>query len=253
MNAVFNLVFISMLWLTGHVEIPAFHDSHGKVIYHETMEGAKPFANAHRIECGSWPYAMNIVTDPVFQGRKAVRFEIRKDQELVQNGKRAEVTIIKGLPGKDMWYSFAVYFPSIGLEVDSQREIISQWYQDGSPSMSLRIRNDRLYLEVGPKEALRKQFDIAAIEKNRWHTIVLHIVHAHGAEGRVDVWYDRKKVISQTGGNMYDDVLPKWKIGLYKAAFKFGTSAAERRIIFFDDIRVGSSAASYQDMEPRAK
>ena len=52
------------------------------------------------------------------------------------------------------------------------------------------------------------------------------------------------------GGNMYDDVLPKWKIGLYKTAFEKGTSDVNRRIIFFDNIKVGNENAAYDEMIP---
>jgi len=232
-------------------DLPISEPVSDAIVYRETFEGIRPFLEAYRVECGWWPYAVNVVNEPVFQGSKAVRFEIRKDQPLIQNGKRAEVTIIKGLPGAEMWYSFAVFFPSEGLEPDTKREVISQWYQEGTPSMSLRVRNNHLYLEAGPEPDLRKQHDIAEIRHDQWHTVVLHVIHDPGEGGRVEVWYDSKKVLSLSGGNMYKNVLPKWKIGLYKAAFKKGTSTAERRIIFFDDIRVGNSTASFEEMLPR--
>ena len=109
------------------------------LLFYETFEGKKPFLGAHGIEAGDWDYALQYVTNPVYRYRssKSVRFEIREDQHLVQNGKRAEVTIIKGLPSKNMWYSFAVYFPTDGFAKDSQLEVINQWYQHGSPATSL--------------------------------------------------------------------------------------------------------------------
>lgn len=221
-----------------------------KLAFYETFEGRKPFSSAHNIETGDWDYALRYVSVPVYRGEKSARFEIKNDQPLVKNGKRSEVTIIKGLPGKNMWYSFAVYFPTDGFTKDSQREVINQWYQDGSPATSLRVRNDRLYLETGSEKENREQIDIGFATKDIWHEFVLHFIHSHSSDGLVEVWHNGKKVITHKGGNMYNNVLPKWKIGLYKAAFKFGTSDVTNRIIFFDNIKVGNEKASYNDMVP---
>ena len=65
------------------------------------------------------------------------------------------------------------------------------------------------------------------------------------------MWYNGKKIITHSGGNMYNDVLPKWKIGIYKAAFKHGTSDVTKRILFFNNIKVGTELNSYNDMIPR--
>ncbi|MEX2232402.1 MAG: polysaccharide lyase [Cyclobacteriaceae bacterium] len=151
---------------------------------------------------------------------------------------------------KNTWYSFAVYFPSVGYEYDDEREVINQWYQNGSPATSLRTQRDRMLLETGNTEDSRKQYDIGAISKNRWHTFVFHFIHSYGTDGLIELWYDGTKKLTIRGGNMYDDILPKWKIGLYKSAFKYGTSAVNRRIIYFDNIRVGNEKATYATMRP---
>lgn len=220
------------------------------VIFFENFESKEPFKRAYNLEIGKWDYALQYVSNPVFEGKKAARFEIRHDEPLVKKSKRAEVTIIKGIPGKEMWYSFTVFFPEVGFEIDSAREIINQWYQEGSPATSLRVRNDQIYLETGPNPSDREQFIVCTATKNTWHQFVLHFVHDHGSNGLIEVWHDNKKVITHHGGNMYDDVLPKWKIGIYKAAFKFGTSSRTRRVVYFDNIRVGNSSATYESMRP---
>ncbi|MEX2232400.1 MAG: hypothetical protein WD824_09585 [Cyclobacteriaceae bacterium] len=65
-------------------------------IYKETMEGLIPFSTAHDLDVGDWDYALQFVKAPYFRGLKSARFEIREDQLLVANGKRSEVTIVKG-------------------------------------------------------------------------------------------------------------------------------------------------------------
>ena len=221
------------------------------LIFEETFEGRSPFAQAHLIETGPWAYALQYVDAPVFQGRKAVRFEIRKNQPLVKNGKRSEVCIVKGLEGtitKETWYSFMVYCPSAGYAYDTDREIINQWYQDGTPAMSIRTHKDRFLLESGSSPSSRRQYDLGAISKNRWHEFVLHVIHSPHSDGLVEVWRDARQVLTVQGGNMYDSFLPKWKIGLYKAGFKTEKSLVDRRVIYFDNIRVGNKNAGFKDM-----
>jgi len=236
--------------VSTHRYIKAFRLPSNSLLFHETFEGEHPFNKAHRIEKGNWDYAMRYVTNPVYRGTKSVRFEIREDQPLVQHGKRAEVTIIKGIPVNNMWYSFAVYFPQDGFAKDSQREIINQWYQNGSPATSLRVREDRIFLETGSDIDNRKQVDIGFVTKDTWHEFVFHFIHSHNTDGLIEVWHNGKLVIKRSGGNMYDDVLPKWKIGIYKAAFKHGTSDVSKRVLYFDNIKVGDDQASYDDMNP---
>ena len=221
------------------------------LIYEEKMEGSAPFSTAHGMEVGTWDYALQFVTSPVFQGQKSARFEIRIDQPLIQNGKRSEVTIVKGSDGditKDTWYSFSAYFPTDGYEFDSEREVINQWYQDGSPATSIRTQEDRFLLESGNTMDTREQYDLGPITKNTWHEFVLHFIHSYGSDGLIEIWHNGTKVLTVNGGNMYDDVLPKWKIGLYKAAFKTDNSLVTKRVIYFDNIRVGNSNATYADM-----
>ena len=220
------------------------------LIYFETVEGPTPFSTAHDLDVGSWDYALQFVTSPFYKGLKSARFEIRKDQPLVADGKRSEVTIVKDEVQKDMWYSFAVYFPSVGYEYDTEREVINQWYQSGTPATSLRTQKDRILLETGNTESSRVKIDLGAIPKDTWNTFVIHFIHSYGTDGLIELWLNGTKKISRTGGNMYNIRLPKWKIGLYKSAFKDNTSLVSKRIIYFDNIKVGNSTSTYETMIP---
>ncbi|WP_114777570.1 heparin lyase I family protein [Botryobacter ruber] len=226
------------------------------VIYSEDMEGTAPFSSAHSLEVGDWPHAMQFVTSPVFRDAKAVRQEIRDTDPLVKDGYRSEVTIIKGenLPGIDMWYSFAAYFPSDGFAFDSERDMINQWYQDGSPATSLRIQNDRFLLEAGNESGKfdnRATTDLGEVTKDVWHTFVFHFIHSYGPDGLIEVWHNGTHILTRNGGNMYNNgILPKWKIGIYKSAFKYGTSLIHHRVLYYDNIRVGNKDSKFDYMYP---
>jgi hypothetical protein len=238
------------------------------LIFEETFEGPTPLSTAHSTDFGA-DHAFRVVTSPVYRGTKSARFELRETDPLVNSGKRAEVSIIKGTSSRDRWYSFAVYFPADGFTIDSQQEIFSQWHQSAdkhlgespqSPATALRIKNDRFYLDTGynadkvsdgvyPES--RKKIDLGLVTKDTWHEFVLHFIHSYGKDGLIEVWHNGKKVITHKGGNMYNSAsMPKWKIGVYKAAFKHHRSDVNKRILYFDNIRVGNQNATFDDMTP---
>jgi hypothetical protein len=116
-----------------------------RLVFEETFEEANPFSTVVDVENCRRDYALEIVTHPVFQGYKAARFEIRKDQPLVGSSKkvRSEVTIFKGDDDdrftREMWYSYSIYFPSIGLEYDDESECINEWLEDGSDETNIEV------------------------------------------------------------------------------------------------------------------
>ena len=113
-------------------------------IFEETCEGADLFPLSgdvidltHSVESCELDWTLSRVTSPAFQGTKAARFELRKDMPLVGSSlrHRCEVVVIKGTEDErftpdDMWYSFAILFPTVGMETDLlSRDIINQWFQ----------------------------------------------------------------------------------------------------------------------------
>jgi hypothetical protein len=128
----------------------------GNSLFAETFEGPTPFAAVENTDFGT-PYSFSVVSRPVYKGSKSARFELRDTDPMVSNGTRAEVTVVKDAVQREMWYSFAVYFPADDFAPDTKTEIISQWWQAGdnhlgeansSPATALRIQNDRFILVI---------------------------------------------------------------------------------------------------------
>jgi hypothetical protein len=211
--------------------------------FFENMEGATPFSTADDFDTGTWTYALQYVDDTVYAGSKSARFEIRKDQPLVANGIRSEVTIVKPVE-PDEWYSFAVLFPSVGYEKDTQREAISQFFVSEGQSITLRTDDDIFYLLAGPteNEAVKRVIS-DSIVKDVWHEVKMHIIHSNGSTGRIELWYDGELVWDLPGDNMQipPPGYPKWKIGLYKTSFG---ATVTRRVIYFDNVQVGDDPYS---------
>lgn len=244
------------------------------ILFEETFEGSTLFSTALGIENCGLDYALQYVTYPVFQGSKAVRFEIKKDQPLVGSAQkvRSEAAIFKGAGNtrftKEMWYSYALYFPSVGMEYDAEKECITQWYEDGSDETSVRSEKDRAYIEVCPEagSSILKKYDLfrtdeitgvafltgsptsfVAIPKDSWHQFTFHIIHSTGSDGLIEVWRDGVKIHTILGRNMHLQY-PKWKLGLYKASFLSKSSLRDNRVLYFDNIKVGNADATLSEM-----
>ncbi|WP_114782363.1 polysaccharide lyase [Botryobacter ruber] len=253
-----------------------------KLLFEETAEGKYIFPlsgskinRVHLLENCDHNWTLSKATNPSYQGKRAIRFEIRKEQPLVGSGAkiRSEVTIIKGTEDtrftKDIWYSFAVYFPSVGFEYDDTRDCLNQWYENGKNETTIRAEKDKVYLEVTPAAgADLKVYDLlssnsgigsgasvlstfTSIPKNQWHEFTFHFIHSEGADGLIEVFRNGVKIHHITGRNIHLEY-PKWKLGLYKTSFLDGSSPHSSRVVYFDNIRVGKAGATLADMVSKA-
>ncbi|MEO5635306.1 MAG: heparin lyase I family protein, partial [Candidatus Paceibacterota bacterium] len=223
------------------------------------------------IDC-SWP--LSTVTSPVYQGNKAVRFEVRKDQPL-EGGAcrvRSEVVIIAGNDTRfnntsDRWYSYDVYFPSVGMEAESTRDFVNQWYEDGGLDCQVSTKNGRLNFEVidAIGSTTTKFFDLFGVPNsasganittagtaftlipyNVWNSFVFHFKHDETGAGLIEIWRNGVKIQTISGANMHTSILPKWKMGVYRPSA--ASSNQYSRVLYFDNVRVGNSTATLADM-----
>ncbi|MFC5269478.1 polysaccharide lyase [Adhaeribacter terreus] len=254
---------------TGPITATASNARSANLLYEEDMEGSDLFSTAHSIENCETSWTLSAVSNPVFQGTKAARFEIRKDQPITPNSKRirSEVTIIKGTKypnfPRDIWYSYAILFPATGFEYDDTRDCINQWYEDGSDETTIRAQKDKAFLEVTPEDstAILMKYDLFGttsstksidgfnnIPKDKWSQFVFHFIHSKGSDGLIEVWRDGVKIHTIKGRNMHLE-LPKWKIGLYKSSFLDKSSTRDSRVVYFDNVRVGNTNATLAEMK----
>src|SRR5688572_26690435 len=65
-------------------------------------------------------YAITAVTNPVYQGVKSARFELRDSDPEVQSGTRSEISF-PDATNLNRWYSYALYAPSAQFKYDDDR------------------------------------------------------------------------------------------------------------------------------------
>lgn len=225
------------------------------LLFEENFEGNDPLATVHNIETGM-DHSLTVVPEPLYPNNHAARFELRESDPLVKRGSRAEITIVKGeenqIP-KNTWYSFDVYFPSDGYKDEEDTDLINQWHQEGTPSSSIRIKNGRFQLKTGNLVENRKTIDLGKATKDRWHNFVIHFIHSDQSDGLIELWLNDEKLIERKGGNMYEGHLPKWKLGIYKSTWNDEKTTTDKRVLYFDNIKVGNENSLYEGMKNNSK
>ncbi|OQP51686.1 hypothetical protein A4R26_29350 [Niastella populi] len=205
------------------------------------------------------PWGLQIVESPVYEGKKAARFELRDSDPENQNGTRAEISF-PGFDNKansERWYAFAIYFPRKDYDADNSDEVISQWHQGGkaTPSLCIRTRNNKLRLRINTRPKGKEVIEMGAIEREKWQYYVIHVKHSATASGLVEIWRNGVLLVNHSGANMYDLSsgvfhTPKWKLGVYKSSWNGDAKTkAHKRVLYFDAISIGNEHASLAEMK----
>jgi hypothetical protein len=223
----------------------------GNLLYYENADG-NWFDNSYSKLQLAASYSITTSTIKYFSGVRSVRFELRDSDAQVESGTRAELTFPIAT-NNNRWYSYALFFPGLEYKVDATDEVITQWHQGGgvTPALCLRTKADHLFLRILGETWI----DLGQLDKDRWHSYVMHIKHSAASDGLIEVWCDGKKIMNRTGPNAYPVNstyhLPFWKIGIYKSYWNGSqTSSTNKRVLYFDEIRLGNENATYADMLP---
>ncbi|WP_158859276.1 polysaccharide lyase [Lunatibacter salilacus] len=218
------------------------------IFFDDFNSGNSPLSMAHSHELGG-NHSLTSVTKPNYPNEKAARFELRDNDPLVKGSIRAEVTIVKGDEGhieKDTWYGFDLFVPEDYADEDDT-ESINQWFHDG-PAALINIRNGKLFWRFyinGNKTDIQ----LGALKKGQWSNFVIHMVHSYESDGVTELWLDGKKLIDERGRNINSSGgIPKWKIGIYKWEWADSKTTVSKRVLLFDNVRVGDSKTTYEDM-----
>lgn len=204
-------------------------------------------------------YGFGVTSSMARSGSRSTRIELREDGSAV----RSELYLKEHTP-RNGWYGMSMYLPSSSWVTDSDGDcwdIITQFHGtpdsgEGNrvPPISLSTIQGRLILTVNwasqritTRAQGKKEFDLGPVEKDKWLDIVYHVKHSYGSDGILQMWKNGRKVVDYYGPNSYNDgTTPMLKMGIYKRNW----NQSSKRVIFFDDIRVGGAGASYNDVAP---
>lgn len=186
-------------------------------------------------------------------GGYSTRYELRKTDGDVAGSKRTETN--RASKGESVlrcerWYGVSYYLPSSYVS-DKAPEVITQWHTTAAGSPPLVVWTQNGQWSIGYFGDKRKM--IGNYVTNKWTDFVFHVKWSPYSDGFIEVWKDGVKVFSYTGANIYNTSYGAYmKTGIYKWPWKSGSygSTTTNRIVYIDDVRIGNSLATYNDVAP---
>jgi hypothetical protein len=173
-----------------------------------------------------------------------------------------------GLHNCVRWFAFSTYVPQewvIGdkvnlFQIHERPDFLCEdWI---SPPLCLRVIGNRFDWHVRSDSRLCTPADVpetkhtlynAPLVKGRWVDWVVKVRWDYrtlekGGQGTVTLWQDGVKRADYRGPNCYHDLREMYlKVGSYVAGWPKGVAA---RTAYFDEVRIGSGNATYQDVAP---
>ena len=209
---------------------------------------------------------VEIVSSPIRHGAQALKLVLDREAHRDKKGHRTDFWI-RGMSrsfrmGQDYWYGFSTYWPGT-WRADTQSELFVQWIPvergSGGPALAIYVYGEQYRIKKrwsAEASAYRNLWrgDVAA-DRGTWIDWVFHVKWSPTEDGTVQVWRNGKKIVSDTGRNSGPgEYAPYFKFGIYKWPWKQDSEAApstvSRRVLYFDEIRIGNSETGFEAVSP---
>lgn len=191
--------------------------------------------------------APTIVTDPVREGKYAVRMEIPGNPS-DNGGYGARTELLPDIPrqyeGDDLYFGWSLMLAP-DFPTQASWQVITQWHAgvDGTPPITLGAEEGEFQLEGGGSNGTQGySISLGPAVTGEWVDWVFHIKFAHGSAGSIEVWRNGEHVLppyTPSFGTMYSDGETYPKFGYYRSF-----AIQEPGTIYFDSWRVGTSRGS---------
>ena len=182
-------------------------------------------------------HSFQIVEDKWSDDKFAGRFEVRKTDQIINGGWRAEFKDkYTAMPGDRVWHSFEFLIPE-DFVTREKSVVIAQWHDqkvDGIPAQrpQLSLRMVCGYVHVYLWNDMAWEFSCAKggcgegpglllfsspVERERWNKIEFEVVWSAGDDGLIDIKLNGQDGMRYTGSTTYaDDIYgPYFKVGIY--------------------------------------
>ncbi|MEN9569436.1 MAG: hypothetical protein RL172_667 [Bacteroidota bacterium] len=216
------------------------------------------------------PHGATISNEHARKGKHAVRFELRATDTICGYSKRSELYIHTSASQELRWYAWSEYIPA-DYQTDKLNEVHFQLHHTsaagGPPVIGLWLSADKWKLvqtfdtiNVFNKNRIIKQHELGPVAKGRWTDWVLYTNFSLDQKGRIKLWKNGKLVLDIKGANFNREngvvqKNPYMKFGIYKWQWLStpGPFNPAKRVVFFDEIKVGKEGCTLQEMQPGAK
>jgi hypothetical protein len=226
------------------------------------------FESGAVIDGADWNYSGN-KPDVTGQQKRAGRYALKSYLHRYQSNPSYRTELRAKAPnpvkGKDTWYGFSIYLPA-PYERDSLGETLAQWHQSNDPGeknlnppMALQVKDGKWVLaarwsssQPTTKSSQRSAgYQLGLPETNNWTDWVFRIRWSYGSDGELQVWKNGKEVVNRKGPIGYNDkVMPYFKMGIYKSAWRNKVGSVKERTVYHDEVRIAGHGAKYSDVAP---
>jgi len=191
--------------------------------------------------------SIQVVDDPVEQGRHAARFEVSEGDNPIDENDRAELQLATGEAEGDLrWYGWSTMFASDFPSIDGF-QVVTQWRPgraDGPPSVGFYVAGDEISLQVNPYDAEGVPARLPVVEwtgpleRGTWRHFRMRVRWSgDDTRGAIDLWVDGRHVVTDARiRTLYPGDGAYLKQGYYRQAGEPGTG-----VLYHDGLRVSRS------------
>lgn len=197
-------------------------------------------------------YSVQQSTEQKRSGSTSLRLEVRSTDRATSGSIRSEIVRPSDPLNEDRWYGFSMYLKD--WVNDNAGEHVWQWHPDnstGSAALALWTSGGRFVVvtnNAGTSSG-NTYADIGAVKSNQWVDFVIRTKWSTGNTGVLQVWMNGTQVVNRT--NVKTAALTNYfKLGINKFGWGIQSSSTTKRILYFDDVRIGGAAATYADVAP---
>jgi len=205
--------------------------------FYTSFEGEDPFAgwqnDQHCCE-----YSVQQSTEQKTDGNSSLRLEVRQTDPLTSRAIRAELVKEPEPMDVERNYSFNMFLQD--WKHDNAGESVFQWHPGnftGTATASLWTSGGRYVFQTNTG-AQNYYIDLGPIISDRWVNWKITLKWSTDTSGYIKLWkngdlmIDRKKIITAPPEGCY------FKIGINKFGWGIQPSSVDRRVLYFDDVRI---------------
>jgi hypothetical protein len=227
-------------------------DGRSHLLLESTFESSNPFKGWDNDQ-HCCDYSLTQDHNKFTEGNSSLRIQIDSTDARTSGSIRSELVQDAEGPGTERWYGFNMFLEN--WADDNAGEHVFQWHPNnltGTATAALWTSGGRYVFETNTSggSSNSEYTDLGPIISNQWVTWVIHVKWASDKTGIMQVWMNGKQVIDKTHTVTAPAIGTYFKLGINKFGWGNQPSSVSRRVLYFDEVRIGNSKASYEDVQP---
>lgn len=219
------------------------------------FEGNKPFVEwANDQHCCA--YSVTTTAQQASAGSRALRIEVRDSDPPTSGSIRAQLVQEVDEPITERWYGFNMFLEN--WVTDTAGESAVEWHPDNGQRInaaSLWVSGGSYVLQVDRDGTgtTSDYLDLGPVVSDRWVSWVVHVRWTVDQTGFLQVWKNDSLMVDRKGVRTCSPDGVYFKLGLDKFGWGSQPSHVSKRVVYYDEIRIGDERANYDVVKPSRK